>query len=95
MIGSGGVLHYTVKADTLRVRAIPSLAPAPPILGTLHQGQVIESTLLTAGDLVTGWDDPTTPQPARSSYAWVHLVRGGWVAEAWLEPVRDAGGVAQ
>ena len=88
-------MKYRVCADTLRVRFAPSLQPNIRIVDTLRRDQVIETDLLTAGDLVVGWDDPTTPQPARASYAWVHLVSGGWVAEAWLEPVRNSNGVVQ
>jgi hypothetical protein len=54
----------------------------------------------------TGYDDPTTPEPARVSSAWVRVVayqsqRGAWVAlktplyaaYEWLELERNASGV--
>lgn len=100
-------MRYTVRADSLNLRVAPSTTAA--VIVRLPQGATV-TTDLTVGrpDLPdrTGYDDPTTPQPARVSSDWVRVVAYQrspatppvrlrtplYAAYEWVEPVRDAAG---
>ena len=93
---------YKVQASTLNLRPRPAVIGAP-------DRQVPRGTLLTSdrlvvgtGEQVTGYDDPSTPQPANVSRHWAHIVAYTlpdgrqitgldlYAALAWLEELHEA-----
>ena len=98
---------YRTTADTLNLRVAPRVDAAR--LRQLPKGTLIRTDLTVdsqGAPMRTGHDDPTTPEPARVSSAWVRVVayqslQGVWVdlktplfaAYEWLELERNSQGV--
>lgn len=64
---------YTVKASTLNLRPQPLAQGAPAAqvpLGTILYSDRLE---VGHGPQVVGYDDPSTPEPAKRTRHWVHV----------------------
>lgn len=99
---------YRTTAN-LNLRVAPSPERGISVVRTLPKGSLIRTDLTVDDPRAmprTGYDDPTTPEPARVSSAWVRVVayqsqRGAWIALKtplfaaceWLELERNASGV--
>lgn len=85
---------YRVLAPSgSRVRSDPGLHGA--VLTTLPLGTLVQADRVAVGpEDIPGYDDPTTPEPARRTNGWAHLIAPvvGYVALAWLEEVREPTG---
>jgi hypothetical protein len=64
-------LHYLVKASSLNLRSTPHLTGK--VLATVARDTLLVTDLTVDGDLIVGYDDPTTPEPARQTRAWAHV----------------------
>lgn len=100
---------YRVAATTLNLRIAPGSRPGVAVLYRVPIGTILKTDLTVddAGQPArVGYDDPTTPQPARVSAAWVRVIafqRPGfaweelrtpvYAAYEWLVLERDAQGV--
>jgi len=83
---------YRVLAPSgSRVRSAPGLHGA--VLATLPLGTLVQADRVAVGpEDIPGYDDPTTPEPARRTNGWAHLIAPvvGYAALAWLEEVHGA-----
>jgi hypothetical protein len=64
-------LRYIVKASSLNLRSQPRLTGL--VLAAVARDTLLITDLTVDGDLIVGYDDPTTPEPARQTRAWGHV----------------------
>lgn len=68
---------YRTKAATLRLRIKPGTADTIAVLYRVPFGTLLQTDLLvdSANQAIReGYDDPTTPEPARVSSAWLRVI---------------------
>lgn len=89
---------YRVMASKLHVHPAPRVKS--PILIGIPSGWSLLTDSVTVGDYVIGYDDPSTPEPARQTDAWVHVQQVlipdqlprplvGFASLAWLRRTLD------
>jgi len=89
-------LIYRVQADTLRLRIKPGTSEQIAVLYRVPRDTLLQTDLLVDDanqPMRTGYDDPTTPQPARVSSAWLRVVgfkRPGGLWQSIKTPVYAA-----